>query len=106
MSSKDIQKQSTSLAAKPESELERFGARVAQGGHFEYKVVPMSDFMDDGANVGKIEELLNLYGEMGWRLSQTVVNEVGPGRFRSESGSVSTTQEQTLLILERWVIDA
>ena len=43
---------------------------------------------------------------MGWRLSQTVVNEVGPGRFRSESGSVSTTQEQTLLILERWVIDA
>lgn len=106
MSSKDIQKQSTSLAAKPESELERFGARVAQGGHFEYKVVPVSDFMDGGANVGKIEELLNLYGEMGWRLSQTIVNEVGPSHFDSTSGRVRTTQEQTLLVLERWVREA
>lgn len=103
MSDKDIQQQNTALAAKAESELERFGARVPSGGHFEYKVVPVSDFMDGGANVSKIEELLNLYGEMGWRLSQTVVNEVGPSRFNTDSGPIRTTQEQTLLILERWV---
>ena len=104
--SNEIQQENTALAAKTASELDTIGSRIPSGGHFEYKVVPVSDFMDGGANVGKIEKLLNLYGEMGWRLSQTVVNEVGPGRFRSESGSVSTTQEQTLLILERWVIDA
>ena len=104
--SNEIQQENTALAAKVASELDTIGSRIPSGGHFEYKVVPVSDFMDGGANVGKIEELLNLYGEMGWRLSQTVVNEVGSGRFRSESGSVPTTQEQTLLILERWVIDA
>ncbi|MGN0072646.1 MAG: DUF4177 domain-containing protein [Coriobacteriales bacterium] len=103
MSDKDIQQQNTALAAKEEAELEKFGARVPAAGHFEYKVVPVSDFMDGGANVSKIEELLNLYGEMGWRLSQTVVNEVGPSRFHSSNGTIPTTQEQTLLILERWV---
>ena len=104
--SNEIQQENTALAAKAASELDTIGSRIPSGGHFEYKVVPVSDFMDGGANVGKIEELLNLYGEMGWRLSQTIVNEVGPSHFDSTSGRVRTTQEQTLLVLERWVREA
>lgn len=104
--SNDIQKQNTTLANKPSTELDELGVHVPSNGHFEYKVVPVSDFIDGGANVSKIEELLNLYGEMGWRLSQAVVNEMGPSRYRTQEGSMApTTQEQTLLILERWVME-
>lgn len=74
------------------------------GGYFEYKVVKVSDLMDGGANVSKIEELLNLYAEMGWRLSQTVVNEIGRGAVVTEEDRPRLSiQEETLLILERWI---
>ena len=73
-------------------------------GYFEYKVVKVSDLMDGGANVSKIEELLNLYAEMGWRLSQTVVNEIGRGAVVTEEDRPRLSiQEETLLILERWI---
>ena len=52
--SNEIQQENTALAAKTASELDTIGSRIPSGGHFEYKVVPVSDFMDGGANVGKI----------------------------------------------------
>ena len=91
------------LATKGPDKLATSG-RPTSGGYFEYKVVKVSDLMDGGANVGKIEELLNLYGEMGWRLSQTVVNEIGRAPYINEDEVHQvSTQEETLLILERWV---
>lgn len=92
-----------SLATKGPDKLATAG-RHPSGGYFEYKVVKVSDLMDGGANVAKIEEMLNLYGEMGWRLSQTVVNELGRAPYlNAEEVHQVSTQEETLLILERWV---
>lgn len=91
------------LATKGPDKLATTG-RGPNGGYFEYKVVKVSDLMDGGANIAKIEELLNLYGEMGWRLSQTVVNEIGRAPYVDAGNDARiSTQEETLLILERWV---
>lgn len=97
-----MEQDTSQLATKGPSELAHNHTR--NGGYFEYKVVKVSDLMDGGANVSKIEEMLNLYGEMGWRLSQTVVNELGTAPFvNDEELPRIRTQEETLLILERWV---
>lgn len=72
-------------------------------GHFEYKVVAVKDLIAGEANVDKIEEVLNLYGEMGWRLSQVSVNTLGRSLFMDEdSNRIGNVQEQTILIFERW----
>lgn len=95
---------STRLACNAPRELAVNEYAKRNGGYFEYKVVKVSDLMDGAANVAKIEELLNLYGEMGWRLSQTVVNELGRGAVVSDDEPLRLNiQEETLLILERWV---
>ena len=92
------------LATQGPTEVIKPGGTFVGGGHFEYKVVPVGDLLDGGANVSKIEDLLNLYAEMGWRLSQTVVNQIGAVPFANkETGSMASVQEQTLLIFERWV---
>lgn len=75
----------------------------SSGGHFEYKVVAVKDLMAGEANVDKIEEVLNLYGEMGWRLSQVSVNTLGHSLFANEeTNRIGNVQEQTILIFERW----
>lgn len=73
------------------------------GGYFEYKVVPVKDLMGGSANTDKMEEVLNLYGEMGWRLSQVSVNTLGHSTFTEDAASTfGNIQEQTVLIFERW----
>lgn len=81
----------------------RTALNSSSGGHFEYKVVAVKDLIAGEANVDKIEEVLNLYGEMGWRLSQVSVNTLGRSLYRDEDSSrIGNVQEQTLLIFERW----
>ena len=99
-----MENDSTNLARSASRELSANDHTVRNGGYFEYKVVKVSDLMDGGANVNKIEELLNLYGELGWRLSQTVVNEIGHRAVvNDEDLPRLNVQEETLLILERWI---
>ena len=93
----------TELAKKQSQEIISNAIKHNNGGYFEYKVVPVKDLMDGRANADKIEEILNLYGEMGWMLKDTIVNEIGTSfNSNEEEGVPVTTQEQTLLIFERW----
>ena len=99
-----MENDSTNLARSASRELSTNDHTARSGGYFEYKVIKVSDLMDGGANVSKIEELLNLYGELGWRLSQTVVNEIGHRAIvNDEDLPRLNVQEETLLILERWI---
>ena len=101
--SEEIQNENA-LATQAPSNLATTGTTIRNGGYFEYKVIKVSDLMDGGPNVDKIEEVLNLYGEMGWRLSQTIVNEISALPYNNiETGAMSSVQEETLLIFERWI---
>lgn len=98
---KTIVKQEKDLAQH--KDIVQAAIRHNNGGFFEYKVVAVKDLMVGEANVDKIEETLNLYGEMGWRLSQVSVNTLGHSMFRDgDSETLGNVQEQTILIFERW----
>ncbi len=74
---------------------------------YEYAVEAITDNVDGSANTGAIELVLTEYATHGWRLHQTIVNEIGKEsqsyEFLGIARGSNATIEQTVLIFERIV---
>ena len=76
-------------------------------GYYEYKILNILDEKSGSVNVKELYEQLNTFGRQGWRLKCAFTNELGKNASSIGIAGVSlgtnSTQDQSILILERFI---
>ena len=70
---------------------------------YEYDVVSIVDTKNGNADIGALKETLKSHSEKGWRLVNTVTNELGKNSSTAGGFGTNSTIDETVLIFERCI---
>lgn len=75
---------------------------------YEYKVVTIQDDYDGNISGKRIQDTLNDYASLGWRLKSAITNELGKNEFgvavTGVGSGTNATIDNTVLIFERRIL--